>query len=601
MVLAGVLLAGALAYANSLGGAFVFDDIAQISADALSGDAQPLLECLKNPRGVAACSLRLSYAIGQLRPAGYHLFNIAVHLLAALALFGVVRRGLRLPGPQPQIDEKWRARADLVATLTALLWVVHPLGTQAVTYVIQRAESMMALFYLLTLYGGLRDLERPSPGWKILSIGACLLGMCTKQVMITAPLTLLLIDRTLVSRSFVRALRARPLLYGGLLMCAGWLFVMLQFGQTIVATGGGAGLTTAGVTPREYFFSQGRSILDYLRLSLVPYPQCIDYYRRVASGAWAIVSTTIVFGVCAVGVGVMWVRRSPAWLLVALFFLILSPTSSFMPIADLEVEHRMYLPLALVLLGLVLLALRALQDRPVAPVVVGSLVAATALGVLTHLRNRDYSSAEHMWARVVRVAPTNPRAYYTLGTLLAKSGEPRRAIAWFEHALALRPDDADALSNLGMAYLQMGDVERALATFEGGLRRGVASDGLHLGMASVRVQLGDRAAARAELEQALAINPYNANAHANLGTLQAAEGQLGAAEEHLHRAAHLRPSLFAAHNGLGMVYLAEGRPREALTALQRAEALEPDNPLVRDNLARARAALAGVAGRSLPR
>jgi Flp pilus assembly protein TadD len=601
LALAGILTAGALAYANSLQGVFLFDDVGQISSDALA-DPASAWRCLSSPRGVAQCSLRFSYLIGQLNPTGYHAFNLAVHLAACAALFGVLRRALHLPALARLAPLTDPTAADAIAALTTLLWAVHPLGTQAVTYVIQRAESMMALFYLVAVYGALRVFDQSAASrrkwaWTLVSVTAGLLGMCTKQVMITAPVTILLLDGVLCAGSFAAALRARPYLYAGHLACAGWLFHVLGDGRQIIATGGGAGLTTAGITPLAYFLNQGGVILDYLRLALVPYPLCLDYYRRPASGLSAIGPTVLVYGTAAIAVLLLLSSRfnrsreaRPRWLLVALFFLILAPTSSFMPIADLEVEHRMYLPLALVLLGLVLTGARA-PARLRRPLAFVALVVAASLGTLTHLRNRDYASAERMWTRVVELRPSNPRAGYALGTIIARRGDHRSALEQFKRALALRPDDPEAIANLGMAYIQLGDLPNARATLESALARHVASDAIYLGLGSVHLAYGDFPGARREIEQALAINPNNASAHANLATLLANEGQLALAEEHFERARRLSPELFAAHNGLGLVYLATGRFAEAAQALRHAAELDPGNELVQKNLARAEAQL----------
>src|SRR5206468_192920 len=135
------------------------------------------------------CSLALDYALGGLEPPRYHATNLAIHLSCGLVLFALLRRILRLH----TLDD-WRDLGDPVAAITAVLWVLHPLGTQAVTYIVQRAESLVALFYLLTLYAALRGIQEERTIWKVLAVVACLLGMCTKPVMVTAPLVVLLLD-----------------------------------------------------------------------------------------------------------------------------------------------------------------------------------------------------------------------------------------------------------------------------------------------------------------------------------------------------------------------------------------------------------------------
>src|SRR5207249_870179 len=146
-----IIAAGLCAYLNSLRGPFIFDDIDAINENPHIRKLWPLAEVLSAPRQtpvagrpVVGLSLAINYALGGLNVCGYHVFNLATHMLAGLTLFGIVRRTLqRHPlEDQPSGSPTWFALA------VALTWMLHPLQTEAVTYVIQRAESLMGLFYL---------------------------------------------------------------------------------------------------------------------------------------------------------------------------------------------------------------------------------------------------------------------------------------------------------------------------------------------------------------------------------------------------------------------------------------------------------------------
>lgn len=150
----GLVLAVAVAYHNSLGGPFVFDDRVAIFDNSTIRQLWPIAEALSPPSGgqsdsdrpLVNLSMAINYRLGGTDPRGYHVCNVLVHTLAALTLFGIVRRTWRSRDGQP-------GEAGLfIAGGIALLWALHPLQTAAVTYVVQRAESMMGLFYLLTLY-----------------------------------------------------------------------------------------------------------------------------------------------------------------------------------------------------------------------------------------------------------------------------------------------------------------------------------------------------------------------------------------------------------------------------------------------------------------
>ena len=190
-----VLVAGA--YANSLGGAFVFDDVSNIVHNPTVRQLWPLSPYLSSARGVADFTFALNYAVHGLEVRGYHLVNIAIHALAAVVLFALVRESLGLPRARRAFGE---AQTPL-ALAVAAIWALHPLQTQAVTYTIQRHESLMGMFFLLTLYSVLRAARSRRGGWSIAAVCFCALGMRTKQVMVVAPLVALLLDRCLIAGS----------------------------------------------------------------------------------------------------------------------------------------------------------------------------------------------------------------------------------------------------------------------------------------------------------------------------------------------------------------------------------------------------------------
>src|SRR5207244_11639066 len=218
---AALLTAAALAaWANSFRGPFIFDDLPAIlenatirtlalpSTFAPPGTGQPA-----NGRPLVNFSFAMNWAVGGADVRGYHMLNLAIHALAALALFGVVRRTLR----SRPLAAKFAADATPLAFVLAALWVLQPLQTESVTYNSQRAESLAGLCLLLTLYASIRGADSPTPlSWHALAVVVCLLGMAAKEVMYAAPLLVLLHDRTFFAGTFREALRRRPWFYAGL-------------------------------------------------------------------------------------------------------------------------------------------------------------------------------------------------------------------------------------------------------------------------------------------------------------------------------------------------------------------------------------------------
>ncbi|MFC1573449.1 hypothetical protein ACFL6M_07625, partial [Candidatus Eisenbacteria bacterium] len=222
-----LVVVGVVTYANSLRGPFIFDDTTWILGNPTTRQLWRIDRILLVPddlsvvgRPIVNLSLAISYAVSATDPFGYHLTNLLIHLLAALTLFGVIRRTLSLPGMPAHLTRD----AGGLAFACALIWLVHPLQTSAVTYIIQRTESLMGLFYLLALYSLIRGSQavRPIP-WFLLAVITCFFGMGTKEVTVSAPVVLLVYDRIFLAGSFGELLRKRWGLYLGL--AASWILL----------------------------------------------------------------------------------------------------------------------------------------------------------------------------------------------------------------------------------------------------------------------------------------------------------------------------------------------------------------------------------------
>ncbi len=326
-----VIAAALLAYYSSFTTPFIFDDLFSVSRNPSIHHLWPVWSALSPPvntfvggRPVVNLSLAVNYALGGTRVWGYHAVNLAIHILAGLALYGIVRRTLLCP----LLRERFGASAMRLAMAVAVLWTVHPLQTEAVTYISERCESLMGLFYLLTVYCFIRGTNAPrSSGWFTLSVLACGLGMASKEVMVTAPVMVLVYDRTFVSGSFREAWTRHRRLYLGLAgtwLLLGWLMVGLHYRDV------GFGL---GITGWAYALTECRVVIRYLWLALWPHPLVFDYGRVVAIRHIAAVApSALILAVLAAGT-LFELRRQPAFGFVgAWFFMILAPTSSLVPV-----------------------------------------------------------------------------------------------------------------------------------------------------------------------------------------------------------------------------------------------------------------------------
>ncbi len=563
-----IVAAGLAAYCNSFDGPFIFDDEPAILNNPTIKQLWPIGPALSPPgngrtvqgRPVVNLSLAVNWAIGQDKVQSYHVLNLAIHLAAGLTLFGVVRRTLR----QPRLSARF-AQADTgIALAAALIWTVHPLQTESVTYIVQRAESIMGLFYLLTLYGVIRGADSARPtAWYVLSFIACLLGMASKEVMATAPLVVLLYDRTFLSGTFKGALQRRWPLYVGF-ACTWGLLADLMAGS--MGRGGTAGFGLS-VTVWQYALTQLGVITHYLKLAFWPVGLVIDYGWPIASSTGQILPGAILIGLLLAGT--LWglIRNSTAGFLGACFFLILAPTSSFVPVADAAFEHRMYLPLAPVVVLVVALLYRAWQrlvekvpsQRRSAgamralPLVLPAIVAA-ALGYGAFERNQDYRTGLAIWQDTLTKRPGNARAQNNYGLALLRLGRMPEAIPFCERAVQLDANLGDAECNLGVALAGVGRVQDAIGHFE----------------------------------RAVQLSPDDPQPEYNLGMALAGVGRTPEAIPHCERALQLKPDFAEAENNLGLALASVGRVQDAIAHLERAVQLKPDYAEARDNLARIR-------------
>ncbi len=465
-----IVSAGILAYHNSLAVPFIFDDLSIIVENEQIRSLKPLWAPLfGTTRPALYFSLAVNHAIGNLRVEGYHLVNLTLHLLTALALFGVTHRALtRIPRNPSRSDFNPLGMSFAVA----LLWVVHPLNTQGVTYLIQRSESGMALCYLMTLYGTLRGAEAVRPlRWHLLALFSFVLGMGFKPSMLTAPFAVWLCDRIFPSVTFRQATEQRQWLYIGFaitgLLYAGLYLTTTDRLQT------GAGALVKDLSVWSYALTQPGVILHYLRLALWPHPLVLDYgWPPVETVGEAWLPSLLLVGL---GLATLWALRRgfKAAFLGLWLFLTLLPTSSFFPLQDLAFEHRMYLPLMAVVAGVVFAARQGLlllfpsPGKSSQAMALGLLVLATvALGACTIRRNADYRSVISIWSDVIAKRPGNARGHYNLGRALVEEGRLEEAKRLFIRALELEPKHSYAHNNLGSLLAQQGRFKEAVFHFK---------------------------------------------------------------------------------------------------------------------------------------
>jgi Tfp pilus assembly protein PilF len=542
-----LVVAAGIVYADSLRGAFVFDDRYTIVANPALGDLSDLRSVLLGVQGspsggrpLTSLSLDLNARLAGRRPVAFHAVNIGIHLAAGIALFALLRLALLRAAPGSPLHDA----AHRIALAVALLWLVHPLTTEAVTYVSQRAESLMALCFILAVYLALRGFaaERPTPWFRGAAL-ASVLAVLAKEVGVVAPLVILLFDAAVESHGLRRALSRHRALYAGLSIS--WLVAgMLQ-----LAAPRGASVSFSGALgPLGYAARQPTALLTYLKLVFWPSPLVFDYgdppplppALHVAAAA-AVLAALLAGSILALR------RRPLAGVAGCSFFLILAPTSTFVPIlTEVTAEHRMYLPLACVLalvVGGVVTGHGWAIRRGLVParllVVVGwaiIVVAAFALGAVTWRRNRDYRSELALWRDTVAKEPANPRALNNLGMATLESGDPSAAATLFRRVVAAHPDYFEANGGLAVALERMGRAEEALPFMRRAAELQPESDSAAGGVVRLLTETGRADDALAAAKSWVERSPLDANANAAYGSLLLRAGRASEAAAYLRRA-----------------------------------------------------------------
>ena len=583
LLLLTLVVAGVLAYINTLPNDLVFDDIPWVADNprivSLSNVGQMLAE---TNRPVLEISLAINYALSGENTTSYRVMNMMIHILAGLVLFGLVRRTLLLP----KFVDRFRGNAHYLAFVVALLWLLHPLNTQSVSYLIQRGESLMGLCYLFTLYSFLRYAAGNGKHWAIAAVVSCWVGMGSKEVMATAPLVVLLFDAVFIAKSWREPLTKRWVVYLGLF--SAWVplvFILTAIAGTGPEASAGFALEEKMLSRWTYLLSQPQIIVEvYLRKAFWPNPLVMDYgwvpaipEDTPAEFVTGLFMRNVLWQgtlLLALFLASLWgtLRRRPWGLLGLSFFLILAPTSSFMPIADLVFEHRMYLSLIPVIAGVVFagysLLHKGLPGNAGGYGCVLVAVLAVVLGLFTFVRNTEYRSRITIWDSVVVARPENPRGWYNLGSALKDAGDTEQALPCYAKALELRPNSADARYGIGVLLLEANQLPLAIEYLEAAVELDPGDPAGHAHLGKAYLYATDFPQAESSLQEAIRLGPDYARAHEYLGLLYVVRNAPDAAIDSFRRAIDADPRLFSAYQNLAAALLQSGQADQAVAVIE---------------------------------
>ncbi len=571
-----------LVYGNTFGNAFVWDDQpliidnpaikswAQLST-LWGSDLFPRDLASHYYRPLQALTYLLDYQLWGLAPLGFHLTNTLLHAGVALLLYGLISLVVRSP------------RAALLA---ALLFAVHPIHTEAVTYISGRSDPLSALFLLASLVCFLQGDRARFTTWRGLSLAAFALALLAREAAMALVLLVVLVDLTVSRRD------GEPLGGGGPGRLVGRYgpYVAVLLGYLVLRTAvvgpPSPPAVTAQVALPLRLLTMLKVIVESLGVLLVPLHLHMERLVAPAGGPFepAVVGSALVVGALVAG-AVLGVRRAwPVTVGVAWFFIALLPVSNLVPLATFMAEHWLYVPS----MGLFLAAgwsLQRLMESGWRAAAMGAVVLAlVAYGGLTIRRNLDWRDSLTLYQATLKDAPPSARVYANLGWVYQERGELEKAEDAYQQALKLDPHAADPHNNLGTLYRTRKLFEEAVREFRQAVALNPHHAAAHNNLGLALLELGRPDEAKRAFEEALRLNPDFSAAHSNLGNYYFRRGELARAREEYRAALRLNPGFAQAHNNLGSVYFMMGQLDLAEDEYRTALQLDPHLEEVRRNL-----------------
>lgn len=592
LVAAGALLV-VFCYMGALSGPFVFDDQHNITENRFIriSDFSPTglyAAAFKSPlpsRPIANASFALNYYFNGTNVVGYRFVNIVIHIINGFLLFGLARATFRTPALAAQAE-----KAGGAAALAALLWMVHPLHTQSVAYVVQRMTSMAALFFLLAMLCYARARLLPGGGRRrvallTLSGISALLALGSKEIAATLPAFVFLYEWYFfqgLKWEWLR--RSLPSLTGVCLLSAAIGLAFLG-GLNPVAQILGP-YSEGGLTAIQRLLTQTRVVCFYISLLFWPAPSRLNldhdfpFSFSLLDPATTLAALLLLAGLLAAAVFIA--RRDPLSSYAILWFLgNLVIESSFIRLETIF-EHRTYLPSVMPVVALAALPFRALKRKWASVAVLSAI--ALLWTAWTWQRSQVWGDAIALWQDCAQKSPAKARPYNNLGSALSERDRLAEAAANFRKAIELRPDYGDARYNLGYVWVRMGRWQEGVEQLQEAVRLEPENYLAHNNLGVAYLLQENYAEAIRHLQQAVSLASEFEPARNNLGVALKAQGDLEGAIHHFERAIRINPNYTEAYNNLGLALKELGRLEEAAVNFRRALAINPGQAAARRNL-----------------
>jgi tetratricopeptide (TPR) repeat protein len=576
------IAATVLVYANSLSGAFVFDDTKQIvgnpalhfwsnifrafSNDVWSFQRGTLSKDIPPPyyRPLFTIYLTLNYQLFGLWQPGWHLMNLMVHTGATVFVYYLLRR---LSGDV------------LIASLTALLFGLHPAHVESVSWISGIPDPLAALFYVPSLIWYVRYRDEGGSKWLTASVVAYGLAALCKETPLALPLVFIVWELT-QSRSGkkfgpkLREIAWRLIPYG--VVAAAYLILRVS----VLGRLSWKHPFMARVPNEAIWMTVPYVFVNYLRHLIAPFRLSLIYgtsFIMSAGDPRFLIPT----GLLLVLAAILWVYRKKLdanlWLALAL---IIAP---LLPVLNLKVFHYeyiiqdryLYLPSIGFCSLIVLLIVRLTRGNQQLTMAIAGIII-LAFGVSTVLQNRVWHDAGALWQRAILYAPNSWSTHYNLGLAYLNSKQNDQALQQLEEAKRLNPNEATVYNNLALAQAALGDLNGAIANSKQALALDPTTLEAHNNLGAFLYQQREYSAAKNEFAIVLGRDPESVSAHFNLGRTLAAMNDNPAAIREFESLLALKPDDIEARYQLGLSFAAAGKKADAVREIKRALSYQPD-------------------------
>jgi len=489
LLLAAVLLL-ILVYANTFKVPLYFDDAGIVTSNLKINDlslktlSRICFKSITRNRPLANLSLAINYTLAgdPSKTSSFHVVNIAVHILCFVFVFLFIQKLLGLPS----VPQKYKKNSFPLALAAAVLWAVHPIQTQAVTYIVQRMSSLAALFYFISLYYYLKAREGGRRLNYFASGAAFLLALGSKEIAATLPIMIILIEG-IFFKTNKKKLIIIFLIATLLILSVSYLFISGPI-RAYFKSSWRNHFPNRDFSASERLLTQPRIFVHYISLTLLPFylRQILEYDFRPSRSLvfpWPTLPC-LIFVLATIGLGFAFVRKKPLVSFCIFSFWLGHAIEGSIFNLELAFEHRMYLPSVFLIFFAVLvlydLSVRIRLPKKYMTIALGVLV--VYLAANTFLRNELWRDPVRFYENNIKKTSSYFRPYHNLGTAFIFKGEYEKALDAYQKAIALNPDYGLSYFGVGQAYALLNEHAKAIPYFEKAIERREWNVALSLGL-----------------------------------------------------------------------------------------------------------------------